>query len=90
MSPFVTAVGGTRLTLGKGNARVSETVWNDSAYGVKAAGGGALSRDITTGNNDLDGVGCCQATVGYDLASGLGVPNWAVLPATLPSPGSSS
>jgi subtilase family serine protease len=177
VSPFVTAVGGTRLTLGRGNARVSETVWNDSAYGVKAAGGGALSRkelrppyqdgfvpqnhravpdvsaladimpgwpdvldgtlqavggtsgstpfiaaatalvdgsqraaghpriglangwfykavsrpgafyDITTGNNDLAGVGCCQATVGYDLASGLGVPNWAVLPAALPPPG---
>ena len=29
----------------------------------------------------------CQATVGYDLASGLSVPNWAVLPATLPPPG---
>jgi subtilase family serine protease len=25
VSPFVTAVGGTRLTLGKGNVRVSET-----------------------------------------------------------------
>ena len=177
VSPFVTAVGGTRLALGRGNARVSETVWNDSAYGVKAAGGGALSRkeprppyqdgfvpqnrralpdvsaladiipgwpdvldgtlqpvggtsgstpfvaaatalvdgaqraagrpriglangwfyqaashagafyDITTGSNDLAGVGCCQATVGYDLASGLGVPNWAVLPAILPPPG---
>ena len=23
----------------------------------------------------------------YDLASGLGVPNWAVLPVTLPPPG---
>jgi subtilase family serine protease len=177
VSPFVTAVGGTRLTLGKANVRVSETAWNDSAYGESAAGGGALSRreprpayqdgfvpqnhravpdvsalaeivpgwpdvldgtvqavggtsgstpfiaaatalvdgsqraagrpriglangwlyqgaahpgaffDITTGNNDLGGVGCCQATVGYDLASGLGVPNWAVLPGTLPPPG---
>jgi subtilase family serine protease len=177
VSPFVTAVGGTRLTLGKGNTRVAETVWNDSVYGQNAAGGGALSRreprpayqdgvnpdnhravpdvsaladivpgwpdvidgtlqpvggtsgstpftaaatalvdgsqrnaghppiglangwfyqaashpgaffDVTTGNNDLAGVGCCQAAVGYDLASGLGVPNWAVLPAALPSPG---
>jgi subtilase family serine protease len=177
VSPFVTAVGGTRLTLGKGNVRVSETVWNDSVYGDEGAGGGALSRreprpayqdgfvpqnhravpdvsaladivpgwpdildgemlpvggtsgstpftaaatalvdgsqraagrppiglangwfyqavshpgpfyDITTGNNDLADVGCCQAKVGYDLASGLGVPNWAVLPATLPAPG---
>ena len=176
VSPFVTAVGGTRLTLGKGNVRVSETVWNDSVYGEKDAGGGALTRkqprppyqdgfvlqnhravpdisaladivpgwpdvldgalqpiggtsgatpfvaaatalvdgsqraagrprvglangwfykaashpgaffDVTTGNNDLAGVGCCQATVGYDLASGLGVPNWSVLPAALPPP----
>jgi subtilase family serine protease len=177
VSPFVTAVGGTRLSLGKGNTRASETVWNDSAYGNTAAGGGALSRreprpayqdgfaaqnhravpdvsaladivpgwpdvtdstlqpvggtsgstpliaaavalvdgsertagrprvgladgwfyhaasqpgaffDITTGSNDLAGVGCCQATTGYDLASGLGVPSWAVLPGALPKPG---
>jgi len=177
VSPFVTAVGGTRLTLGPGNTRVSETVWNDSVFGDVAAGGGALTRqeprpayqdgvnpdnhravpdvsaladvvpgwpvvinstlqtvggtsgstpftaaatakviaseqsagrpavglangwfykaasqpsaffDVTTGSNDLAGVGCCQATVGYDLASGLGVPNWASLPAALPPPG---
>jgi subtilase family serine protease len=177
VSPYVTAVGGTRLTLGPGNTRVSETVWNDSAFGAQAAGGGGLSRlqprpayqdavnpqshravpdvsaladtvpgwplvlnstlqtvggtsgstpftaaatalvdgsqraagrpriglangwfyqaatrpsaffDVTTGSNDIAGVGCCQATAGYDLASGLGVPNWAVLPAALPTPG---
>jgi subtilase family serine protease len=177
VSPFVTAVGGTRLTLGAGNTRVSETVWNDSAFGATGAGGGGLTRlqdrpayqdganaqphrgvpdvsaladtvpgwpvvisstlqtvggtsgstpfvaaatalvaaserkagrppiglangwfyraasqpsaffDVTQGDNDLAGVGCCEATVGYDLASGLGVPNWATLPATLPSPG---
>jgi len=174
---FVTAVVGTRLTLGAGNSRVSETVWNDSAFGVKGAGGGGLTRleprpayqdganaqptralpdvsaladivpgwpvvisstlqtvggtsgstpflaaatslvaaserktgrppiglangwfyraasqpsaffDVTQGSNDLAGVGCCQSTVGFDLASGLGVPNWAALPATLPTPG---
>jgi subtilase family serine protease len=177
VSPFVTAVGGTRLTLRAGNTRVSETVWNDSAFGAKAAGGGGLTRlqhrppyqngrnaephravpdvsaladivpgwpvvinstlqtvggtsgstplvaaatalvsasereagrppvglangwfyraasqpsaffDVAQGDNDLAGVGCCQATVGYDLASGLGAPNWATLPATLPKPG---
>ena len=178
VSPFVTAVGGTRLALGAGNTRVSEVVWNDSKYGEQAAGGGGLSRkqprpayqdgfnpqnhravpdvsaladivpgwpdvingklqtvggtsgatplvaaatalvdagqlkagrptiglangwfyeaakthpsafyDITKGSNDLSGVGCCQATAGYDLASGLGVPNWAVLPGLLPPPG---
>ena len=178
VSPFVTAVGGTRLALGPGNTRVSEVVWNDSKYGEQAAGGGGLSRkqprpayqdgfnpqnhralpdvsaladivpgwpdvingklqtvggtsgatplvaaatalvdaaqlkagrptiglangwfyqaakthpsafyDITKGSNDLSGVGCCQAAAGYDLASGLGVPNWAVLPGLLPPPG---
>jgi len=177
VSPFVTAVGGTRLTLGSGNTRVSETAWNDSVFGASAAGGGGLSRlqprpayqdgvnaqnhravpdvsaladitpgwpvvidstlrtvggtsgstpftaaatalvdgserdagrpriglangwfyqaaprvsaffDVTHGSNDLAGVGCCQATTGYDLATGLGVPNWASLPAALPNPG---
>jgi subtilase family serine protease len=177
VSPFVTAVGGTRLTLGRGNTRVAETVWNDSVFGVSGAGGGGVSRqqprpayqdganaqnhravpdvsaladivpgwpvvinstlqtvggtsgatpfvaaatalvaasernagrpgvglangwfyqaaadrsaffDVTKGNNDLAGVGCCQAAVGYDPASGLGVPNWATLPAALPQPG---
>jgi subtilase family serine protease len=178
VSPFVTAVGGTRLALGPANTRTSETVWNDAEYGAEAAGGGAVGRrtprpafqngangaqfraipdvaaladivpgwpvvvnstlqtaggtsgstpltaastalvagserqagrpqlglvngwfyaaalsnsstfyDITEGNNDLAAVGCCTATVGYDPASGLGVPNWATLPATLPAPG---
>jgi hypothetical protein len=41
--------------------------------------------DITSGNNDIAGVGCCQAAADYDLASGLGVPNWATLPAALPT-----
>jgi kumamolisin len=177
VSPFVTAVGGTRLSLDSNNTRVSETVWNDSMFGVSAAGGGALTRkqprphyqdgangqdhravpdvsaladiepgwpvvidsalqtvggtsgstpfvaaatalisasersagrpriglangwfyaaasrpsaffDVTQGDNDLAGVGCCQAGGGYDMASGLGVPNWAVLQAALRKPG---
>jgi subtilase family serine protease len=177
VSPFVTAVGGTRLALSPANTRTSETVWNDSVYGAKAAGGGAVGHrtprpafqngandaqyraipdvsaladivpgwpvvinstlqtvggtsgstpltaastalvagserhagrpplglangwfytaavsnsstfyDITEGNNDLAAVGCCTAAVGYDPASGLGAPNWATLPATLPAP----
>jgi subtilase family serine protease len=177
VSPFVTAVGGTRLALGSGNTRVAEVVWNDSTFGANGAGGGGVSRrqprpayqdaanpqhhravpdvaaladivpgwpvvissrlrtvggtsgstpfvaaatalvaaserkagrppvglvngwfyraalqpgvffDVTQGSNDLAGVGCCQARVGYDPASGLGVPNWTTLPATLPKPG---
>jgi subtilase family serine protease len=178
VSPYVTAVGGTRLTLGPQNTRLSEVVWNDSTYAAYAAGGGGISRleprpryqdgfnqqshravpdvsaladevpgwpvvidstlqtiggtsgstpfvaaatalvdaseqherlpriglangwfywaaskepdafyNVTQGNNDLAGVGCCQAAVGYSAASGLGVPDWSVLPATLPPPG---
>jgi len=42
-SPWITAVGGTRLTLGKGNRRVREVVWNDAAYGLLGAGTGGPS-----------------------------------------------
>jgi subtilase family serine protease len=176
VSPFVTAVGGTRLALGEGNTRVSEIVWNDTIYGASAAGGGGLTNkqprltyqnganprdhraipdvsaladiqpgwpdvinstlqtvggtsgstpfvaartalvdgsernagrpriglangwfygaasqpsaffDVTEGDNDLRGVGCCQSGGGYDLVRGLGVPNWAALPAGLRKP----
>jgi hypothetical protein len=44
--------------------------------------------DVTNGNNRLKLVRCCGATQGYDLASGLGVPNWSVLPGELPPPAS--
>ncbi|MFN8125847.1 MAG: S53 family serine peptidase [Candidatus Nanopelagicales bacterium] len=36
--------------------------------------------DITTTTNDLYDVGCCDAHRGYDLASGLGAPNFDVFP----------
>ena len=45
VSPVVTAVGGTRLTLNAQNERASEVVWNDSQYGQAAAGGGGLAFD---------------------------------------------
>lgn len=175
VSPYVTAVGGTRLALGAQNARAGETVWNDTPYGQQGAGGGGVSKtvprppyqdgthgeehrtvpdvsaladivpgwpvvidgalqpvggtsgatplvaaatalvsaserqagrppvglanpwlygpaargaffDVVSGSNDLEGVGCCTAGPGYDTASGLGVPDWATLPATLPPP----
>lgn len=177
VSPVVTAVGGTRLTLNAQNQRVSEVVWNDAQYGEAAAGGGGLALDtarpayqdgfnssaeravpdvsaladiepgwpvfvdgqlepvggtsgsspfvaaatalvdaqqsarhqpriglangwfyqadrhdpasfydVTQGDNQLKLVTCCNATTGYDQASGLGVPNWQVLPGQLPSP----
>jgi subtilase family serine protease len=48
VSPFVTAVGGTRLTLNSSNQRASEVVWNDTPYRQKAAGGGGLARREST------------------------------------------
>jgi Pro-kumamolisin, activation domain len=46
-SPFVTAVGGTQLTLSRANQRTSEVVWNDlrwlSANNGGGAGGGGFS-----------------------------------------------
>ena len=175
VSAFVTAVGGTRISLGAGNSLIDEVVWNDAKYGEQAAGGGGVSvsvarpwyqdgvvtgthreipdvaaladivpgwpvvvngslttvggtsgaspftaaaaalvganeraqgrpaiglgapwfynaatptgafRDITTGTNDLTGVGCCTAKVGFDTASGLGSPVWDVLARRVPA-----
>ncbi len=35
--------------------------------------------DVVTGSNDLANAGCCTAGTGYDLVTGLGVPNWTIL-----------
>jgi len=40
-SPYITAVGGTRLVLDAANARVDEVVWNDLAWLASDNGGGA-------------------------------------------------
>jgi hypothetical protein len=66
-----------------GNPRVGLA----NGWFYKAASQQGAFFDVATGSNDLAGVGCCQAAVGYDLASGLGVPNWAILPGMLPKPG---
>lgn len=42
-SPWVTAVGGTRIVLNKANNRVAEYAWNDSPWGNETAGGGGSS-----------------------------------------------
>jgi kumamolisin len=41
--PFVTAVGGTNLTLDGANSITDETVWNDTPLGGVTGGGGGLS-----------------------------------------------
>jgi subtilase family serine protease len=45
-----------------------------------------LFYDVVSGSNDLDGVGCCIASKGFDDVSGLGVPNLAAIAKHLPSP----
>jgi subtilase family serine protease len=45
-----------------------------------------LFYDVVSGTNDLDRVGCCTATNGFDTATGLGVPNLAGISQHLPPP----
>jgi subtilase family serine protease len=45
-----------------------------------------LFYDVVSGTNDLNGVGCCTATKGFDEASGLGVPNLGAIAQRLPPP----
>jgi subtilase family serine protease len=42
--------------------------------------------DVVSGTNDLNRVGCCIATKGFDAASGLGVPNFLEIARHLPPP----
>lgn len=53
-----------------------------------AAAGGSASPfyDITLGGNAVQMVGCCSAYAGYDMASGLGVPDMAALYRSVPYP----
>ncbi len=43
-SPYVTAVGGSRLVLNPNNTIAREVTWNDSAFGLRLAGTGGKSR----------------------------------------------
>jgi kumamolisin len=43
-----------------------------------------LFYDVVSGSNDVNGVGCCTATKGFDEVSGLGVPNLAEIAKHLP------
>jgi kumamolisin len=45
-----------------------------------------LFYDVTSGSNDLDAVGCCQATKGFDQVTGLGVPDLTKVAQHLPPP----
>ncbi len=58
---------------------------NPLLYTLASHGEVAL-RDITIGDTDLFGVGCCAAGPGYDLATGLGSFDLAALTDALRSP----
>ena len=49
-------------------------VLNDALYAIaaKPALYHRVFEDVVEGNNDIYGVGCCEAAPGFDLASGLG------------------
>jgi subtilase family serine protease len=57
---------------------------NPALYAAAASAPAAFN-DVTTGDNDLTGMngGAFPAGAGYDMATGLGTPNGAVLPAAL-------
>jgi kumamolisin len=63
---------------------------NPVLYSAAASAYSADFNDITSGNNDYTGThsGLYPAGTGYDMASGLGTPNGAALPASLCSGGS--
>jgi hypothetical protein len=83
-APFTAAA--TALVDGSERAAGRPRIGLANGWSYQAAAQPSAFFDVTTGSNDIAGVGCCQATVGYDLATGLGVPNWAALPANLPEP----
>jgi subtilase family serine protease len=58
---------------------------NPGLYSAAAAAYSSDFNDITSGNNDYTGTnsGLYPAGTGYDMASGLGTPNGAALPAAL-------
>src|SRR5580658_6984282 len=58
---------------------------NPKLYSAAAANYSANFNDITSGNNDYTGTnsGLYPSGTGYDMASGLGTPNGASLPAAL-------
>ncbi|WP_249011070.1 protease pro-enzyme activation domain-containing protein [Conexibacter sp. DBS9H8] len=58
---------------------------NPALYAAAATGEGTLFNDVTSGNNDFTDShhGLYPATVGYDMATGLGTPNATALAAAL-------
>jgi len=61
------------------DGRVAPGLWNPVVYGLAASGTVGAIHDVTTGVNDLDTLGCCQAGPGFDDTTGWGVVDVGVL-----------
>lgn len=68
----------------RGNQELSLGSVNPVLYSLASGGGAGVLSDVTQGNNDLYSVGCCQAAVGYDAASGWGWLNFGALATAYP------
>ncbi len=83
-SPFLTAVGGTRLSLNRANERTNEVVWNDLRWMSARSGGGAGGGGFSVASarppfqQGLGLPGGARATPDISAAASL-FPGWAVV-----------
>jgi kumamolisin len=83
-SPFLTAVGGTRLSLDAGNERAGEVVWNDLPWLEEGEGGGAGGGGFSRFSPRLPyqaatGIGGSHRTVPDLSAHASMLPGWPVV-----------
>lgn len=81
-SPYVTAVGGTRVTLNRANQRTNEVVWNDTLWTPASMGGGASGGRFSIASPrppDQNGLGLPGQRATPDVSpSASNVPGWPV------------
>ena len=73
-----------RLRQQRGSADLRLGMVNPVLYSLASRLGAGVISDVTEGSNDLYSVGCCQAAVGYDAASGWGWLDFRALAAAYP------
>lgn len=107
--PLITTGDAGQLIVGPSGGTSASAPFVAAGFGVIAAGERAAGRpalgpvqpwlyrlartspdalyDVTVGNNDVFGKGCCSARNGYDRASGLGAVRFDRIAQSVPSPG---
>lgn len=82
-TPYVAANLAMMAALERAAGRSSFGLVGSSLFALHGNGHRAFYRDaafdVTEGDNDEYGVGCCSAARGFDLATGLGVPRFETL-----------